>query len=196
MNVIAKQAAAGRLRKAMELEKLSTKETASCLGLNPTYISMFFNEKLWPKCPAHAFERLLHWCNHGTTLKGYNHPDGTYGRVEKKDQEPVIKVKPEALERRKKELAEKDKQEATPVPEFKETSATVEIPSVMIPEESQHIDLNPGEEIELRRDLKDEHQDSPVKAGEYLDLIEAIKLVAEKLPGNVSIEIRINARQI
>lgn len=173
----------------MELEKLSTKETAFCLGKDPTYISMFFNEKLWPKCPAHAFERLLHWCNHGTTLKGYNHPEGTY-RAEKKDQEPVIKVKPEALERRKKELAEKDKQEATPVPEFKETSATVEIPSVMIPEESQHIDLNPGEEIELRRTVKDEN--SPVKTGECLDLIEAIKLAAEKLPANVSIEIRIN----
>lgn len=195
MNEIAKQAAAARLRKAMEMEKLSTKETAVCLGLNPQYVSMFLNEKLWPKCPAYAFERLLHWCNHGTTLKAYNHPEGTYKKVEKKDQEPIIKVKPEALEKRKKELAEKAKQETTPVPEFKETSTTVEIPSVMIPENIKHIERKPGEEVEFRRTLKDEHQDSPVKTGEYIDLVEAIKLVAEKLPGNVSIEIRINAKQ-
>lgn len=177
MNVIAKQAAVARLRKAMELEKLSTKETAGCLGLNPTYVSMFFNEKLWKKCPACAFERLLHWCNHGTTLKAYNHPEGTY-KVEKKSQEPVIKVKPEALERRKKELAEK--QEATPAPEFKETTTTAD----------KHIELKPGEEVEFRRTIKDEN--SPVKTGEYIDLVEAIRLVAERLPGNVSIEIRIN----
>lgn len=183
MNVIAKQAAVARLRKGMELEKLSTKDTAGCLGLNPSYISMFLNEKTWKKCPAHAFERLLHWCNHGTTLKGYNHPEGTY-RAEKKDQEPVIKVKPEALARRKKELAEKAKPEVTPVPEFKETTTT-----------AKHIELKPGEEVEFRRTLKDEHQDSPVKTGEYIDLVEAIKLVAERLPANVSIEIRINAKQ-
>ena len=178
MNVIAKQAAAARLRKAMELEKLSTKNTASCLGLNPTYISMFLNEKLWIKCPAYAFERLIHWCNHGTTLKSYNHPEGTHIQAEKKVQEPIIKVKPEALAKRKKELAEKDKQEITPIPEFKETITT------------QHIDLKPGEEVEFRRTIKDEN--SPVKTGEYIDLVEAIRLVAERLPGNVSIEIRIN----
>jgi len=56
----------------------------------------------------------------------------------------------------------------------------------------QHIDLKPGEEVEFRRTIKDEHQDSPVKTGEYIDLVEAIRLVAERLPGNVSIEIRIN----
>lgn len=194
MNEIAKKAASARLRKAMELEKLSTKDTAGCLGLNPSYISMFLNEKTLKKCPAHAFERLLHWCNHGTTLKGYNHPEGTY-RAEKKDQEPVIKVKPEALERRKKELAERAKQETPPVPEFKETSATVEIPSVIIPEESQHIDLKPGEEVEFRRTIKDEHQDNQIKTGEYIDLVESIRLVAEKLPGNLRIEIRINAKR-
>lgn len=181
MNGIAKQAAVARLRKAMELEKLSTKDTAACLGLNPTYISMFLNEKLWIKCPAHAFERLIHWCNHGTTLKSYNHPEGTYKQAEKKNPEPIIKVKPEALERRKKELAEKDKQETTPVPEFKETTTT-----------AKHIELKPGEEVEFRRTIKDEHQDSPVKTGEYIDLVEALKIVAERLPVNVSIEIRIN----
>lgn len=168
----------------MELEKLSTKDTASYLGLNPTYISMFLNEKSWPKCPAYAFDRLIHWCNHGTTLKAYNHPEGTYKKAEKKDQEPVIKVRPEALARRKKELAEKAKPEVTPVPEFKETTTT-----------AKHIEIKPGEEVEFRRTLKDEHQDSPVKTGEYIDLVEAIKLVAERLPENVSIVIRINAKQ-
>ena len=184
MNEIAKQTAAGRLRKAMELEKLSTNQTASCLGLNPQYVSMFLNEKLWPKCPAHAFERLIHWCNHGTTLKSYNHPEGTYKQAEKKNPEPIIKVKPEALARRKKELAEKVKPEVTPVPEFKETTTT-----------AKHIEIKPGEEVEFRRTLKDEHQDNQVKTGEYIDLVEAIKLVAERLPENVSIVIRINAGQ-
>jgi len=182
MNVIAKQAAVSRLRKAMELEKLSTKETAGCLGLNPTYVSMFFNEKLWSKCPAHAFDRLIHWCNHGTTLKGYSHPEGTYGKVEQKNQEPVIKVKPEALKRLRKKIEELPHDEVTPEPEFKEADAV-------------HIELKPGEEVEFRRTLKDEHQDSPVKTGEYIDLVEAIKLVAERLPENVSIEIRINAKE-
>lgn len=166
MNVIAKQAAAGRLRKAMELEKLSTKDTAGCLGLNPSYISMFLNEKTWKKCPAHAFERLLHWCNSGSTLKGWRIPEGAsiYKDPEKKQPERTEKV--------------------TPVPEFKETTTT-----------AKHIEIKPGEEVELRRTLKDEHQDSPVKTGEYIDLVEAIKLVAERLPGNVSIVIRINAKQ-
>ena len=163
MNVIAKQAAAGRLRKAIELEKLSTKETAVCLGLNPQYVSMFLNEKLWPKCPVYAFERLLDWCNKGTTLRTYKIPEGAliYNAPEKKQAEQI--------------------KEVTPVPEFKETTTT-----------AKHIELKPGEEVEFRRTLKDEHQDSPVKTGEYIDLVEAIKLVAEKLPGNVSIEIRIN----
>ncbi len=175
MNVIAKQAAAGRLRKAMELEKLSTKETAVCLGLNPQYVSMFLNEKLWPKCPAYAFERLIAWCNSGSTLKGWKIPEGAsiYKDPEKKQPERPEKV--------------------TPVPEFKETSTTVEIPSVMIPENIKHIELKPGDEVEFRRDLKDEHQDRPVKTGEYIDLVEAIKLVAGRMPENVSIVIRINA---
>jgi len=176
MNVIAKQAAAARLRKAMELEKLSTKNTASCLGLNPTYISMFLNEKLWIKIPAYAFERLIAWCNSGSLLRSWKIPEGSsiYKQAEKKQTEQI--------------------KEATPVPEFKETSTTVEIPSVIITDNAEHIEIKPGEEVEFRRTLKDEHQDSPVKTGEYIDLVEAIKLVAERLPGNVSIEIRINAK--
>lgn len=163
MNVIAKQAAAGRLRKAMELEKLSTNQTASCLGLNPQYVSMFLNEKLWPKCPTYAFERLLDWCNSGSLLRSYKIPAGAsiYKAPEKKQ-------------------ADQPK-ETAPVPEFKETTTT-----------AKHIEIKLGEEVEFRRTLKDEHQDNLVKAGEYIDLVEAIKLVAEKLPGNVSIEIRIN----
>lgn len=197
MNEIAKQAAAARLRKGMELEKLSTKETAVCLGLNPIYISMFLNEKSWPKCPAYAFDRLLDWCNHGSTLRSFIVPEGMSvwkpaGKEPK--QEPTIKVKPEALEKRKKELANKennvdagrtatDEPVTPPAPEFREISTT-----------DQHIEIKPGEEVEFRRTLKDEHQDSPVKTGEYIDLIEAIKLVAEKLPENVSIEITINRK--
>lgn len=185
MNVIAKQAAAGRLRKAMEFEKLSTNQTASCLGLNPQYVSMFLNEKLWPKCPTYAFERLIAWCNSGSTLKRWKIPEG------------MSIWKPKKAE--------------TPAADFVQTNIAGEnlkteiiwieqADSMMTPDEAEkvnrdmgkHITLKPGEEVEFRRDLKDEHQDSPVKTGEYLNLIEAIKLVAEKLPGNVSIEIRIN----
>ena len=175
MNVIAKQAAVSRLRKAMELEKLSTKNTASCLGLNPTYISMFLNEKLWIKIAAYAFVRLIAWCNSGSFLRSWNIPEGSsiYKQAEKQTEQ--IK-------------------EATPVPEFKETSTTVEIPSVIITDNAEHIEIKPGEEVEFRRTLKDEHQDSPVKTGEYIDLVEALKIVAEKLPENVSIEIRINTK--
>lgn len=71
--------------------------------------------------------------------------------------------------------------EVTTEPEFKEADAV-------------HIEIKPGEEVEFRRTIKDEHQDNQVKTGEYIDLVDAIRLVAEKLPGNVSIEIRINAR--
>ena len=184
MNVIAKQAAVARLRKAMELEKLSTKDTAGCLGLNPNYISMVLNEKLWIKCPAYVWERLCAWCNSGSMLRGWNIPEGM--SIYQKQKKATVEFVQTSI------AGENPKSEIT----WTEQSDTMLTPGeeagIKQKADPQHIDLKPGEEVEFRRTLKDEHQDSQVKTGEYIDLIEAIKLAAEKLPGNVSIEIRIN----
>ncbi len=186
MNEIAKRAAVARLRKDMELEKLSTKDTAGCLGLNPQYISMLLNEKQWIKCPAYAFERLCAWCNSGSMLRDWKIPEG------------VSVWKPKKADISAKDVVITNTDGNNPTTEI---TWIEQADSMMTPDEAEkvnrdmekHITLKPGEEVEFRRTLKDEHQDSPVKTGEYIDLVEAIKLVAEKLPGNVSIEIRINA---
>ena len=131
MNDIAKTQTQTRLNKAIESEGLKINEVAECLGIKATYISMIRNEKHWPNCSAAAWESVLKWVNSGQTLKEYSEKHGKvlptkHSEVAKDEiealrknlsnykpdtikEEPRVKVKPEALERRQKEIAENNK---------------------------------------------------------------------------------------
>lgn len=76
MNEIAKRSAVERLHKAMELEKISTSETARQLNILPQYLSMALNEKTWDKLSKAAWDRILFWCNSGETIRHFKIPTG------------------------------------------------------------------------------------------------------------------------
>ena len=120
MNEIAKTQTQTRLVKAMEHEGLRPSETAEKLGIMANYISMIKNQKMWDKCPAKAWDAVLTWVNSGQSLKEYGEKHGkvlpekkyelppkvvAVKQPETKDVE--IKIKPEAYERRIKELTDK-----------------------------------------------------------------------------------------
>jgi len=121
MNDISKTQTVSRLNKAIESEGLKVVEAAACIGIRDTYISMMRNVKSWGQCPLSAWEAALAWVNSGQSLKEYQDKHGkvlppvkhielppkvvAVKQPETKDVE--IKIKPEAYERRIKELAEK-----------------------------------------------------------------------------------------
>jgi len=88
MNDIAKQSAAGRLRKALELEKLGSSSAARQLNILPQYISMALNEKFWDKMPKSAWDRILLWVNSGETLHHFKIPIGEPVKEEKRKELP------------------------------------------------------------------------------------------------------------
>ena len=71
INDVAKKSISDKLIKAMDLEKLTPKETAEGFGFNPCYISMIKNKDQWDKCPNKAWEAVLAWVNSGDTLHHY-----------------------------------------------------------------------------------------------------------------------------
>lgn len=175
INDQAKHAAVARLRKAMELEKIkSTNEVAGYLGLNPIYVSMFFNEKQWPKCSTSAFERLLCWCNSGSTLKGFKAPD------------PVYKVK----EKTKIEWHKEETKFDVPK-EVKDFVSQAEIYSVEFTKIKENPDkIQHNEPVVPKYELKEDF--NPVKSGEYVDPVELLVEIAKRLPTNVKVVITIN----
>lgn len=113
MNDICKQSTMERLSHKIEVEKLKTSEIGRGLGISPNYISMILNEKHWKKCPKSAWERVLNFINSGYTLSQYAEKCPAHKPEEVKEdskpEHPIVRVKPEALEARKKELAEREK---------------------------------------------------------------------------------------
>ena len=122
MNDIAKAQTQIRLVKAMEHESLKVVEAAQKLGILSNYISMIKNEKTWDQCPLKAWEAVLTWINSGQSLKEYGDKHGkilpekhielppkviAVKQPEAKNME--VRVKPEALERREREIEEKKK---------------------------------------------------------------------------------------
>lgn len=122
MNEVSKTQTVSRLNKAIESEGLKVVEAAACIGVRDTYISMMRNVKSWGQCPLSAWEAALSWVNSGQTLKEYSEKHGkVLPTVKPKIElapkviavkqpelnEPLIKVRPEALEKRQKALAER-----------------------------------------------------------------------------------------
>ena len=127
MNDIAKTNTQTRLNKAIESEGLKINEAAACLGIQANYISMIRNEKHWPNCSAVAWDATLNWVNSGQSLKEYSEKHGKVlpekphielppkvVTVRTVKEEPLIRVKPEVLEKRQKELAERKKENIRP----------------------------------------------------------------------------------
>ena len=123
MNEIAKTQTQTKLVKAMEHEGLRPSEAAAIIGIMPNYISMIKNPNQWDKCPSKAWDAVLLWVNSGQSLKEYSEKHGKVLPPEKPHIElppkvisvkqpeinkPLIKDKPEALAKRKKELAERE----------------------------------------------------------------------------------------
>jgi hypothetical protein len=109
MNDIAKTNIKEKLEKAIESEHLLNQDVAEIFGFHPSYISWFKNPKYWNSIGVTFWERVLAWVNSGQSLKEYAEKHGKVQPVKKTEvPEPMIKVKPEALEKRKKELAERN----------------------------------------------------------------------------------------
>lgn len=102
---------------AMIAEGLTNKEAASAIGIPGNYLSMIKHPDQWPKCPAQAWVKTVNWVNSGQTLREYAVKHGRFkpdiDERPAEDQppplEPAIRVKPEALEKRRKELAKERK---------------------------------------------------------------------------------------
>jgi hypothetical protein len=113
MNDIARENIREKLVKAIESEGLTLKQAADILNVLSSYVSMIKNPSHWNKTPASAWEKALAWVNSGQTLREYAVKHGKVRPdpepLKEPPQEPVLRVKPEALERRLKELAEKRK---------------------------------------------------------------------------------------
>lgn len=173
INEQAKHASVARLRKAIELEKLATTHAASCLGLNPCYLSMALNEKSWIKMPAYAWDRLICWCNSGLTLKSFKIPDGVQV-YQAKDKANIEWHKVETKFDVPAEVR-KAKESINQAENYSADFATVKKPDP------------------IKYELKSETKEfNPVKNGEYIDPIDLLKDIASRLPANVKIVITIN----
>jgi len=108
MNEVVKTNIKTRLECAMEKEGLKPTETARIFGIHPNYVSMIKNPNTWVKCPQSAWESVLTWVNSGQGLLEWSEKHGKVlpEKPEKSEiPKPLVTVKPEALERRKEELA-------------------------------------------------------------------------------------------
>jgi hypothetical protein len=84
------------LIRAMEREELHTGEAAKHLNLNPAYISMIKNPKLWDSLPVKAWERVNDWRLTRDRIGSYVIPIGeeVYKAPEKKVTETMVELNP------------------------------------------------------------------------------------------------------
>jgi len=76
MNEIFKKSISEKLMKALHDESITTNGCGRLLGVNPTYISMIKNPKLWGKCSPATWETMLQWVNSGQRLQEYGEKHG------------------------------------------------------------------------------------------------------------------------
>jgi len=107
MNEIAQKATAEKFLLAIEKEHLSKKVAGECIKLVPAQVSYLFNEKYWSRLGNTYWDRVLAWVNSGQSLKEYSEKHGKVLIQKEVISKPLVKVKPEALEIRKKELTER-----------------------------------------------------------------------------------------
>lgn len=128
MNDIAKTSIKDRLVINLEKEGLSKTKAGELLGVKAQYLSMVLSPVQWNKFPETTWEALQKWVNSGLSITKYGEKIGvltsipiqkeaktvpekkeTVPETVKSEPEPLIKAKPEALEKRNKELAIKER---------------------------------------------------------------------------------------
>jgi len=113
MNEIAKQSISNRLRIALSKESLTKVKAGELLQINSNYLSMVDKPDQWKKFPETSWDVLQKWANSGQGIVEYYEKHGKVLPEKKEIPEPRVTVKPEALEKRKKELAETDSKRLT-----------------------------------------------------------------------------------
>ena len=106
MNNIAKTSIKDRLIIALEKEGLSKTKAGAMLGVKAQYLSMALSMSQWNKFPEASWDILQKWANSGQGISEYSEK---HGKVLPEISKPLVSVKPEALERRNKELAAESK---------------------------------------------------------------------------------------
>lgn len=106
MNDIAKTNMKDRLLEALKKEGLSKTEAGERLGIKPQYLSMMLSPSQWNKFPESTWDTIQKWVNSDQTIVVYSEKHGKVLPEKLEIPKPLVTVKPEALERRKKELAE------------------------------------------------------------------------------------------
>ena len=76
MNDICKGKIRERLIDSLKKEGLPVNAAGGLLRVNPTYLSMVKNEKLWGKIPEKDWEVLQRWCNSGKGIVAYSNAGG------------------------------------------------------------------------------------------------------------------------
>ena len=131
MNDIVRTNIKERLVKAIESEKLLAQDVAAIFQMHPSYISWFKNVKYWDKIGEKFWERVLAWINSGQSLREWSEKHGKVLNensptdtkrdktgTEKKEivsepvnpePKPLITIKPGVLEKRKEEIAVKER---------------------------------------------------------------------------------------
>lgn len=105
----------------LRVQEIRPTEAARLLGIHTTYGSMIRYEKLFHQASLAAWDRVLLWKESGSRLRDWKKPyDLPIMKRDKKTEivkpeiiEPRVEVKPEALEKKKKELTEQETKRAT-----------------------------------------------------------------------------------
>ena len=113
MNEIAKQSISNRLRIALSKESLTKVKAGELLGIKAQYLSMALDPNQWKKFPEVTWDILQKWVNSDQGIMEYSEKHGKVLPEKKEIPEPRVTVKPEAFEKRKKELAETDSKRLT-----------------------------------------------------------------------------------
>jgi 16S rRNA C967 or C1407 C5-methylase (RsmB/RsmF family) len=131
MNDIAKQATADKFLLALKKEHLSKKEAGDFIDIAPAQVSYLFNKHYWERLGNTGWERVLAWVNSGQSLTEYARKHGKtldaghvsvtkeavsvtekaeiVPEVVKSEQKSLIKIKHGVLEKRKEEIAVKER---------------------------------------------------------------------------------------
>lgn len=106
MNDITKTSIKDKLITALSKENLSKTKAGELLGVKAQYLSMALSPSQWNKFPEATWDILQKWVNSDQGLVIYSEKHGKILPEKSEVQKPLVTVRPEALEKRKSELAE------------------------------------------------------------------------------------------
>lgn len=90
MTETAKEQIKARLDKAIDVEKLSQRDTACFLNIPQCYISLIRNPKFWKNVTREAWEKTLAWINSGLTLRQYGEKHAKPSEINPEEKDQII----------------------------------------------------------------------------------------------------------